>query len=340
MKNTGENFDLNDDNKILQINAPKDRVGGPYTVVFKNIKERWAIVALKWDGQPRLGIRWFGGNSGIPSGFGHGEWFIIPTSISKNILCGLPIDHALSCRIEEFLSGKIEGDDLRRTLYIPNENEINLISRLIDKFKRHGYHRTDLPSIYISSETPPIFVNYPELEYGIKRRERDIEEHLMDWREPETISIEELLGVYQPGHQRIIIYDRGIKWWCNKHNFLAAERLLEEWLFAVVLIHEISHWITHLLPKAGVTIWPTDIYIKTERDVHEGWAQLMTWWIAEEVDGMFKDVFEELNKRQSSPYLVFKRFKKEPINKVIPSLGKLRALVKPANLQDWIDAIM
>ena len=57
MKDTGENFQLEDDEKIIQINSPRDSLSGPYAVVFKNIEERWAIVAFDWDGQPRLGIR-------------------------------------------------------------------------------------------------------------------------------------------------------------------------------------------------------------------------------------------------------------------------------------------
>ena len=58
----------------------------------------------------------------------------------------------------------------------------------------------------------------------------------------------------------------------------------KEWLSAVVLIHEIGHWITHQLPKPGVPTWRTDLYDSSERYVHEGWAQLITWWIANQDD--------------------------------------------------------
>ena len=67
MTQGGETFPLDDDSKILEINAPQGVVGGPYVVVFKEPEERWAIVAMDWEGEPSLGIRWFWGNNGHPS---------------------------------------------------------------------------------------------------------------------------------------------------------------------------------------------------------------------------------------------------------------------------------
>jgi hypothetical protein len=112
MKNTGVSFDIKDDSKILQIDSPKAHLSGPYTVVFKNLDERWAIVALDWDEEPRLGIRWFWGNGGNPFSSGNGTWLVIPPSLSKIILAGLPIDHAVSGKLEDFFCGKISGAQL------------------------------------------------------------------------------------------------------------------------------------------------------------------------------------------------------------------------------------
>ena len=220
-----------------------------------------------------------------------------------------------------------------QTPYSPNMNERELIARLMDITGRSGYSLTALPPILISSETPPIFVAYPELEDDENKNERGEDQipRNRERRRPETISIEELLGVYQPRHQQIIIYERGIRW--RRH------RLDEEWLFAVVLIHELGHWITHMLPKPGMPTWATDMYVLGEMDVHEGWAQLMTYWIANQVGGKFKRTFEDLNKNQSPPYRVFEQFKNEPIDKVMASLEKLRLLSWPARLQDWKKAI-
>ncbi len=230
--------------------------------------------------------------------------------------------------------------------YRPNRNEKELIARLLEKPIQSGYLPAALPPIYISSETPPIFVAYPELEDDLEENtefhnhrdenaERENVERKIprnrERRRPETISIEELLGVYQPRQQQITIYERGIKW--RKHRFD------EEWLFAVVLVHEIAHWISHQLHQPGNPCWPTELYILGEMDVHEGLAQLMTYWVAKEVGGEFKRTFDELNMGQSSPYHVFKQFKQFPIQNVIASLERLRQLSWPARLQDWKRAL-
>ena len=217
----------------------------------------------------------------------------------------------------------------------PNRNERELIARLIEITGRNGYSPIALPPILLSSETPPVFVAHPELEEDEDAPLDDMNEKGIPRnrgrRQPETISIEELLGVYQPQQEQIIIYERGIRW--RRH------RLDEKWLFAVVLIHEIAHWIMHMLPKPGAPTWKTDLYVLGEQDVHEGWAQLMTYWIAEQVGGEFKRTFERLNSNQPPPYRVFEEFKNEPIDKMMASLETLRSLSRPVQLQDWKEAI-
>lgn len=112
MNDTGENFSIEDDEKILKINSPRENVKGPYVVVYKNIIERWAIIAFDWDDKPRLGMRWFKGNGGNPFSSGHGTWLVIPPSLSRILLLGLPIDHRLSNKIDDFLAGKICGNEI------------------------------------------------------------------------------------------------------------------------------------------------------------------------------------------------------------------------------------
>lgn len=112
MKETGDKFPIEDDALILQIDSPRDRLSGPYAVVFKNLAERWAIVAFDWEGEPRLGMRWFWGGGGNPFSSGHGTWLVIPPSLSRSLLAGLPIDHAFSGKVDDFLCGRIEGSEL------------------------------------------------------------------------------------------------------------------------------------------------------------------------------------------------------------------------------------
>jgi len=112
MTNTGQSYPIDKNGEILKINSPQSSLGGPFVVVFKNIEERWAIVAITWDGLPRLGIRWFWGTLGQPVSMTHGTWLVIPPSLSKGILASLPLDHAFSGRLDDFLCGKIKGTEL------------------------------------------------------------------------------------------------------------------------------------------------------------------------------------------------------------------------------------
>ncbi len=253
-------------------------------------------------------------------------------------------DQVYLARINEMIARRekacqvMSSQQQHQVPYSPNSNERELIARVMEITRRSGYLPAALPPIFISYETPPIFIAYPELEANDeddyqenREKRRDENEYQIprnrERRRPETISIEELLGVYQSEHQQIIIYERGIKW--------LGSRLDGEWLFSVVLIHEIGHWITHVLPKPGVPAWSTDLFALSETDLKEGWAQLITWWIAKQVGGAFRDTFEKLNRNQSSPYHVFEQFKNEPIDEVMASLERLRFLSWPARLQDW-----
>ena len=109
----GEDFPLVNDSKILEIKAPQASVGGPYVVVYKDVVERWAIVAMDWDEEPRLGIRWFWSTGGCPLSNLKPIWLVVPPSLSRNMLSGLPLDHIFSGKLDEFLTGKITGVQLK-----------------------------------------------------------------------------------------------------------------------------------------------------------------------------------------------------------------------------------
>jgi len=109
---SGETFDLTNDNNILSLNSPKNSIKGPYRVVYKDIDERWAIVALDWDSNPNLAIRWFWGNGGNPFSSGNPTWLIIPSPLINSILNGLPLDFKFRKLIDKFLNNEIEGNKL------------------------------------------------------------------------------------------------------------------------------------------------------------------------------------------------------------------------------------
>ena len=102
----GVDFKLEDDKQILQICSPRNRVDGPYAVVYKSVPERWAIVAFDWDGKPHLGIRWFWDSNGNPSSRGHATWLVIPRGLENAVLNGLPLDFGFRDKLNRFLSGK------------------------------------------------------------------------------------------------------------------------------------------------------------------------------------------------------------------------------------------
>jgi len=109
-----ENFNLENDEEILNITSPKDRLKGPYVVVYKNIQEEWAIVAFDWDSVPSLGIRWFYGEKGNPISNFQPTWFIIPLTLANAVLNGLPLDFQFRNKLNCFLANKITSEQLKK----------------------------------------------------------------------------------------------------------------------------------------------------------------------------------------------------------------------------------
>jgi hypothetical protein len=50
---------------------------------------------------------------GNPVSREYSTWFVVPTSLSRNMLFGLPLDHEFSRKIDDFLAGKIKGTELK-----------------------------------------------------------------------------------------------------------------------------------------------------------------------------------------------------------------------------------
>ena len=82
----GQNYPIQCNAAILQIQSPRNRLGGPYLVVVKNVQARWAIVALRWDNKRNgLGIRWFHNKAGNPFSR-QSTWLIIPEELQEGVI--------------------------------------------------------------------------------------------------------------------------------------------------------------------------------------------------------------------------------------------------------------
>ena len=105
--------------RILEIAAPEHRVGGPYVVVYQGTAEPFAVVALSWDGDPALGIRWFYGGNGFPTLGGAAAWFMIPAVLHEPVLAGIRdlgeafgLSEARRSALKAFLREDVTGEEL------------------------------------------------------------------------------------------------------------------------------------------------------------------------------------------------------------------------------------
>lgn len=110
--NTGKALNMLDDNEIMAIDSPRDRVHGPYVVVHKDLEERWAIVAMHFDEKPTLGIRWFWGSGGTPFSR-QATWFIQPDALQNAMLNRVCSSVKHSVLVKRFLAGEISGNQLK-----------------------------------------------------------------------------------------------------------------------------------------------------------------------------------------------------------------------------------
>lgn len=111
-KKAGIHFNINSNADILAIDSPRNRVSGPWCVLARGGK-RWIMVALDWDHQPSVGIRWFHGNSGTPISSSYATWFIIPEELQKSILETIKLSSDNFSMVQDYLSGRISGQQLR-----------------------------------------------------------------------------------------------------------------------------------------------------------------------------------------------------------------------------------
>lgn len=111
-----------DNEAILAVRNPSHRVGGPYAVVHKHIKQEWAIVALSWKKddveRPTLGIRYFGPNAStdFPMIGDESAWLLLPDELHRGVLLSLNLEAMVHYNVLQFLDAAISGQQLRERL--------------------------------------------------------------------------------------------------------------------------------------------------------------------------------------------------------------------------------
>lgn len=109
----GEACDFSTDDDILSINSPRGKVDGPYLVIHKNADQRYALVALDWDGEPRIGIRWFWESVGNPQSRSVPTWTILPDDLYRALQTHFPLNVRRAHYVDKFLAGEITGKQLK-----------------------------------------------------------------------------------------------------------------------------------------------------------------------------------------------------------------------------------
>ncbi|MCQ2172771.1 MAG: hypothetical protein MJZ17_08495 [Bacteroidales bacterium] len=141
-----------------------------------------------------------------------------------------------------------------------------------------------------------------------------------------------VLGEYIAEKQEVILYGHAI---AKASLELDVD---ENILRAVVLIHELGHYITHAHPLKNIAEEPFDnvLFSRSDPDFLECIAQLVAYWVTER-DGQHNshDVFNKLASKQSGPYKVYLKYLKESPKIILQSIAVLRANDKVTTISDF-----
>lgn len=213
------------------------------------------------------------------------------------------------------------------TRYTPDTFEQECICLLYKWLAENSFQNPDLPPIYLSFETPPQFINRKDWHKifegdmiwdnwdGDDKQKKEFDDKLKkyDLTRQQIFSIDEVLGLYCPqgvnknGTPEIVLYAQGITAVAKRLN------VPTEMLRAVVLVHEIGHWISYEIQhnnSVKSSILLSNIGEESE-DAKEMWAQIFPHWVAEEIQGLFKQAFELLNTNQRDAYHTYESFIEE-----------------------------
>jgi hypothetical protein len=203
-----------------------------------------------------------------------------------------------------------------------------LLAPLFRAINGAGFSVLPLPPIGSSYADPPLFLRYPHHEG---------EERIPD---DDIFNIEELLGLYLSHKERIVLFEKGIAFCARR---LKEDQQALRW---VVLVHELGHWLSHVLPQKNPPVprWSLDTYTTTSTEVHEGLAQFFCHWLVQHHRSQhpnYAKIFDNLNKKQSGPYHVYKELvnKGYTIDQVLQSIAALRQLDEAADKNTWFSLL-
>lgn len=140
------------------------------------------------------------------------------------------------------------------------------------------------------------------------------------------IAVDELLGRYLPADERIELFQEGIDSVARSLGKNAQD------LRKVVLLHELAHWLCHVVPLRGssdasLERWPLETYRAGSEDLHEGLASYLCQRAA--AAPHLKLVFDALLKRSPSAYQIDDLRAVTPRD-LVKALPALRRMARPS----------
>lgn len=159
-----------------------------------------------------------------------------------------------------------------------------------------------LPPVEISDEVPPAL---REKRKG-KKRKGDEQPPAGDI----TFDVETLLGCYNPEEKQITIWRKGIEFCCARICPDGYDKLFE-----LVLVHELGHWFHNEAETEGGEWDQSRVPNADQKKEYEeytkyseAWAQWFAWVYANEIGGGRRELFIDLEKKQSEPYKAWRVF--------------------------------
>lgn len=238
-----------------------------------------------------------------------------------------------------------------RFLHNYSLDERELIARALQPFIENGFSLSVPPPVFISFETPPYFLAYPQYDVGLDERikvpfriedltedrgkrlippEKRIVSADKQRGQIDKVGIEDMLGIYRAFPEpKIIVFYKGL---VSFNLFFSLDEVL---LKSLTILHLIGHWIVHSLPCEQSTHWAEEKYARASREVLETLAQLIAFWVADSLGGKIKRGFDRLNSFLPEEYLKFKQFRRVDKNRVIAAIKKVRNVSPPAAINEW-----